>query len=244
MTIRLDDTVRDIVLADFRAAAVFHRYGIPFCCGGECTLAQACRDRCIDQSGIVADIQHACRTHEAPVTGFAEWETETLVAYIVSRHHAYVRLALPAIAAHAAKVAAAHGDSHPWMREVAQIADRLQVELTAHLSSEENVLFPFVVANGDAVRSGEDLPEIPLDRIDQSVRVLEAEHRAATDGLARIRELTGGFAPPPGACATFRVCLQELEAFARDLQAHVHIEDEVLFPRVRGLAVHTAHAGH
>jgi regulator of cell morphogenesis and NO signaling len=236
MTITPEDRVRDIVAADFRTAAVFHRYGIAFCCAGDRTLGQACRERRLDQAEVLDDVERACAQPDSRVPRFDDWQLETLIAYIVGHHHAYVRTAMPAIAAHTQRVAASHGAEQPELRQVARIFEELVLEMTSHMAKEENILFPYIVAAADPARRVDELPEAPFGRIDNPLRVMEAEHEAAGAAMAEIRRLTHGYHAPENVCATFRVCMQELEAFERNLHEHVHLENNVLFPRARTLA--------
>jgi regulator of cell morphogenesis and NO signaling len=233
MDIRRNDTVRDIVTRDFRAAMIFHRHGINFCCGGARPLWEACRERQVDEEEVLDAVARACREPDTGTPRFNEWEPETLIAYIVGNHHAYLRTALPAIAAHTQRLASTHGASRPELQEVADIVEALLSEVTSHLAKEENILFPFIIGAADAVRRGRELPPAPFGRIENPIRMMEAEHELVGVAMDRVRALTDGFTPPADACMTYRVCLQELEALQRDLRTHVHLENNVLFPRAR-----------
>jgi regulator of cell morphogenesis and NO signaling len=236
MVVTPDTTVRDIVVEDYRAAAVFYRHGIDFCCGGARTLADACRERQLDPADVIAAL---ARERSVPGQGLprhAEWSTETLIAYIVSKHHAYVRSGLPAIAAHLRKIVAAHGGNHPELRVMAEVFEALAGELTTHMAKEEKILFPYISAMADAVGRGDRLPVAPFGSVDNPIRMMEDEHDRAGSLMARIRDLSAGYAPPADGCTTYRVCFRELAEFERDLHAHVHLENNVLFPKARALA--------
>lgn len=228
-------TVGEIVAGDFRTAAVFHEFGIDFCCGGRRTVADACRERHVDRDVVLEAIERTC-VQPGSHPRFDEWEPETLVGFIVDNHHAYVRRALPSITAHAQKLAAVHGDRHPELHEVARVADAVATEMTSHMAKEERILFPHIAALADAVRHGRPAPTSQFGPIDNPIRMMEQEHESAGAAMARIRELTGGYVVPEDGCTTYRVCLQELEAFELDLHAHVHLENNVLFPKARVLA--------
>jgi regulator of cell morphogenesis and NO signaling len=154
-----------------------------------------------------------------------------LVSYIVSNHHAFVRQAMPALLAHTTKVAAVHGDQHPELREIAGLFERAADEMTSHMGKEEQILFPYIVALEDAAADAATAPSAPFGTVRNPIRMMEAEHESAGDAMARIRELTSGYAVPPDACTTYRVCFQELEEFERDLHEHVHLENNILFPK-------------
>ena len=227
-------TVRDVVSADFRAAAVFSRYGIDFCCGGQRTIAAACRAHGLPADDVVSDVRQAC-TSSASVPRFADWEPDTLAAYIVANHHAYVKRVLPAITTHTKKVASVHGAEHPEIVEVARIWAAVAEEMSMHMAKEERILFPYIGQLASAARLGDAAPSAPFGSIENPIRMMEEEHDSAGDAMAQIRFFTNGYALPATACTTYRICFQELQAFEEDLHVHVHLENNVLFPKARAL---------
>ena len=224
--------VGEIVTGDFRTAAVFHDFGIDFCCGGRQTLAEACRERNTDPEEVMAALTRSCSV-PGIAPRFDEWSPEALIGYIVGNHHAFVRRALPPLVAHAWKLAAAHGDRHAELRDVAQLIDRVATDMLSHMAKEEQILFPYIAALADAVEHGRHAPHAPFGSIDSPIAMMEGEHETAGAALATIRALTGGYVAPADACTTYRVTLQELEAFERDLHSHVHLENNILFPKAR-----------
>ena len=236
MPVSLDQSVGEIVSRDFRAAAVFHRHRIDFCCGGRRTLEDACRERRVDPLDVLVEIDQACQGRNPSGREIGQLQPDALTAFIVSHHHVYVRRALEALGARTRKVAATHGDAHPEMVEVAQLFEQIAGEMTSHMAKEEGVLFPYIDALAEAVRRGEAAPPAPFGSIENPVRMMEHEHDEAGAIMRRIRELTRDYVVPDGACTTYTVCLRELEEFERDLHEHVHLENNVLFPKARALA--------
>lgn len=230
-----DTTIRDIVAGDFRAAAVFESFKLDFCCGGGQTIDEACRERQVDPNAVIAALSAACAQPDSSATRYAELPASALVAHIVNTHHVYVRAALPAIKAHTEKVARVHGERHPEMVEVDRIFAAVIDEMTNHMFKEEHVLFPYIVNLESAVDDGAAAPTSCFGTVENPIRMMEAEHDSAGSAMARIRDLTNGYTPPADGCTTFRVCLQELEAFERDLHTHVHLENNILFPTARRL---------
>ena len=229
-------TLGDIVSNNYQAAAIFERYGLDFCCGGRSSLAEACRQRQMDMRTVVGELE---RLEDAAVETAAN-DPVGLVAHIVERHHAYVRGAIPVITTHLAKVVAVHGRRHP---EVAGIAAHFEIvshELTLHMMKEEQVLFPYICALADAEQSGAPPPPDVFGTVQNPIRMMEIEHQHAGNELAVIRELSSGFTPPEDACTTFRVVYDELRAFEQDLHRHVHLENNVLFPRAVRLEAEAA----
>jgi regulator of cell morphogenesis and NO signaling len=230
-----DTTVGEIVAGDFRTAAVFHAFGIDYCCSGSRTVAGACGERNIDQDVVLSAVERVCSLPGSSLR-FNEWEPETLIGFIVGNHHAYVRRALPSLIAHTRNIAAVHGERHPELHEVAKLTDAVTNEMISHMAKEERVLFPYIAALADAIRNGRHAPRAPFGPIDNPIRMMVEEHEAAGAAMARIRQLTDGYTVPEDGCTTYRACLHELDAFERDLHAHVHLENNILFPRARALA--------
>lgn len=235
-----DATIRDFVVRDFRAAAVFHRYGIDFCCGGGKTLGEVCRSKQLEESALLREISQACATDTNRPPQFADWEADALTRHIVVEHHGYVRSALPTIAAHARKLAKVHGPAHPALVEVADIFDEVSDEMTSHMMKEEQILFPYIDQLAATRRSGLRPFPAPFGDIGNPIRMMEMEHESAGGAMARIRALTNGYTPPEEGCMTWRVTMKELEAFELDLHAHVHLENNILFPKARALAAPAA----
>ena len=236
MTITAQTTVGELVAEDFRAAAVLNRFGIDFCCGGKRTLADACGLRKVDAARVLSEVHAACTSSDEAAPRFNQWEPQTLVAYIVGNHHTYVRRALPIIATYVRKLAGTHGERHPELIEVERLWHDISDEMSTHMAKEEQVLFPYIVELADAAPRGEVVASPPFGSIEFPIRMMEHEHDSAGAILARIREVTKGYTPPADGCTTYRVCFQELQAFEQDLHAHVHLENNILFPKALALA--------
>ncbi len=213
-------TVGDLVLERPSRSRVFSELGIDFCCGGKKTLERACAERGLDLAEVVARLE----AEPAPAAA-VDWRTQPMSAlcdHIEATHHEYTKAELPRLRAMLDKVARVHGERHPEMIEVAMLFGRLADDLSAHLMKEERVLFP-AMRGIDAGRVVDLSPP---------VRVMLAEHDDAGAILHELRTLTKGYVPPSDACNTFRASLAGLEDFERDLHEHVHLENNVLFPRV------------
>jgi regulator of cell morphogenesis and NO signaling len=226
-----DRTIKDFVTEDFRTAAVFEKYGMDFCCGGGVSLAEACRKNGVDPAVIEKDLAAAV---SEPLDGSqnpADWSTARLVDHIVRVHHEYTRSILPVIQQHATKVAHVHGFNHPETIEIAEHMDRLAGEMAAHMQKEELMLFPYLKGSSEARSSGAVPTPPPFGTVRNPIAVMEAEHQSAGDEMAEVRRLSNDFTAPGDACTTYRVLYQELAQFEADLHRHVHLENNILFPR-------------
>lgn len=235
MTATPEATLRELVATDFRTAAVFERHGLDFCCSGCRTIEQACREAGVDEHALLAELDSVLEAPAAGVPDYKHWDARTLVDHIVSKHHGYTREAIPPLLQHTEKIAGVHGQRHPELVHIAALFRRVADEMTDHMFKEERILFPFIAAIDEARASGRALPRPPFGTVENPIGMMEAEHKFVGDAMAEMRHLTNGFTPPEDACGTYRVTLQELDAFERDLHTHVHLENNVLFPKAVAL---------
>ncbi|HEX7796077.1 MAG TPA: iron-sulfur cluster repair di-iron protein [Vicinamibacterales bacterium] len=221
-------TVGEIVATDFRAARVFEEFGIDFCCGGRQSIAEACENAAIDAQAVERALRALppVAEHDDDVT---RWSTDRLIDHILTNHHAYIRATLPSIARQLAKLAEVHGQRHPELERIAASFDQMSRDLLQHMMKEERVLFPYIQELASTCRG--ERAESPFGCVENPIRMMEREHRAAGDELRFIRELTSDYVPPVDGCATYRVCFAQLAEFERDLHRHVHLENNILFPR-------------
>jgi regulator of cell morphogenesis and NO signaling len=225
--------VGDIVAADYRTAAVFERHGIDFCCGGAVTLAAACAAHRVDPSVLLRELEAATRTPARRDADIGSWTLTRLIDHIKAIHHASVRANAAQTAAYTRKIADVHGDRHPELSEVATAFDQLAAELTAHLEQEEAVVFPAIKRAEAAGRTGAAPEAEDAETIARGIEALAREHEQVGAALHHIRDLAMGYGLPPDACATWSLTYGRLRAFEDDLHKHVHLENNILFPRAR-----------
>lgn len=224
-------TVGNIVADDYRTAAVFKKYGIDFCCGGKNTLTDACERKGLDLKMVLGEINSLPdinnHTHN-----FKEWSASFLVDYIINNHHHFVRSKLPEIKVYAKKVAGVHGRTYPVLEKMLETFLILKEEMLSHLDAEEQLLFPYIKKMEEARKEAtEPDPELQSDSAARAVRMMEEEHEEAGELMAQLEAMSNGFTPPQDACTTFRIYFQNLEAFRDDLHQHVHLENNILFPK-------------
>jgi regulator of cell morphogenesis and NO signaling len=226
-----DTTIGAIVAADHRAAAVFARHGIDFCCGGKQTLREACRAKGLEEQPVAAELAQLDLVPVELAPRFNTWDLDFLADYVVANHHAYLRTVLPVLRGYTKKIASVHGERHPELLQIAEQFRRVADELEGHMMKEEQILFPYIKELSKAERTGRMLSESPFGTIANPIAVMEQEHEGAGEGLERIRALSGGYTPPADGCTTYRVCFAELRDFEADLHQHVHLENNILFPK-------------
>jgi regulator of cell morphogenesis and NO signaling len=225
-------TVGEIVATDFRTASVFEQFGIDFCCGGRRSVADACRTAAADPDAVGRALDALSRETAGGAGDERQWSVGRLIDYIVSTHHEYVRAALPAISQHLAKLVSVHGERHPELARIAATFDEVHQQLQQHMMKEEHVLFPYI--RELATIPGRPHPS-PFGTVKNPIRMMEREHQDAGDEMRLIRELTSGYTSPADGCTTYRVTFAELAQFERDLHRHVHLENNLLFPKAVAL---------
>lgn len=212
---------------------VFEKYQLDFCCQGKQTLSQACETRGLSIDIVVNELAEVSNlsNQTLPVVNTAEMTLGELMDIIIARHHAYVRESLGPIQSHVQKIAKVHGDNHPELREMAACFADVVAEMGPHMMAEENVLFPFIREMEHAVSSGLDLLPPVFGTVRNPVAMMEAQHESAGGLMTRIRFLSLNYSVPDDGCATYRVAMQELKKFELDLHQHVHLENNILFPK-------------
>lgn len=227
------ETIADMVRDQPLRASVFERYQIDYCCNGKRSLEEVCAERGLDAEKLRAEL-----TPPEPAgtpQSFATAPLAHLVDHIVTRHHDYLRANLPSIAQKARRVVSVHGDKHPFLAEVERVFEGLSNELSHHMMKEEMVLFPLIVRMEEAEQDGEGAPPSHCGSVRNPIRVMEHEHDDAGRDLSAIRRLTSNYELPPGACNTFRALYAQLADLERDLHTHIHLENNILFPRATEL---------
>lgn len=223
-------SVGSIVNEDFAAAKVFKGFGIDFCCGGTATLEDACRAAGASVDDVVAALA-AQGEHSTEAIPFDSWPTDLLIDYVLKIHHRNIRAKGPALLADIEKVASVHGDAHPELKQLVTLFAASLDDLENHLQKEEQVLFPYCYDLIDAEMRGESRGQMHCGTVANPIRVMLREHNDEGTRYKYIRILMKEFVAPDDACATYRLMLVELEAFMDALFEHIHIENNILFPR-------------
>jgi regulator of cell morphogenesis and NO signaling len=218
-------SIGEIVAEDFRTAVIFRKAGIDFCCGGKKSIGEACLEKSVNPSALISQLEEIGKTPTSLLDNFNLWKLDFLCDYIMNIHHRFVLANLPELVFYTEKIARVHGEHHPELKEVAELFSKINTELLQHLKMEEEVLFPAIkhALNGDDATARET--------IRSEVTRMTGEHEFAGNAMDTINILTSGYSIPEDACNTYRVALQMLEKFEDDLHIHVHLENNILYPK-------------
>ena len=219
MNITEQTIVGDLVAKDYRTASVFKKQGIDFCCAGNRTIAEACAKKSIDPALVIGNLEEVTTKTNNPVADYNSWPLDLLADYVEKKHHRYVQEKIVEIVPFLNKVASVHGGRHPELLEVQDLFRGCVEELTAHMQKEEQILFPLLRDGLLAQAAG-------------PISVMEREHEEHGDNLETMVRLTDDITPPPFACVTWRALYTGLNQLREDLMAHIHLENNVLFPAV------------
>ena len=227
----LNQTVREIAIEHPTTVRVFESLGIDYCCGGKRSLQDACQ-----RAGVPVEraLDLLAAVKEDSTADIANWggaSAQELIRHIVGRHHNYVRSETPRLMTMFEKVVSRHGQAHPELASIRDLFKALTEELSVHIHKEENVLFPYFEQMEVAVARGAAPLPATFGSVEMPISRMLADHDDAGELLSEMRVLSSGYRTPDSACPTYRALYHGLEEFERDLHQHVHLENNILFPR-------------
>jgi regulator of cell morphogenesis and NO signaling len=223
-------SIREIVANQPSAVAILERFEIDLCAHANNSLNEACAQMQLSTEQVLDKLEESARAAGEQAIDLEALSPSRLIQHIVRTHHQYIRRELPRLKAMAGKVAGKHGVRAPELKRVAVLMEQLHVKLFAHIEKEELILFPFI-AQVDQETASASMTEARFQTVRQPVAMMIREHDAAGTTLEEIRLLTEDFTPPAWACLTHIAFYAGLRAFAADLNRHVELEDNILFPR-------------
>jgi regulator of cell morphogenesis and NO signaling len=236
MTIEATQTVGELAAELPGATREFEKLGIDYCCGGSRSLGQACTQANISVDEALARLQKGLAANGPQEE--RNWKSEPLtelISHINSTHHVFVREECPRIEKLAAKVVSVHRQNHPELLQVQEAFSNLANELSVHLMKEEQILFPYVTMMEEAAAAGETAPPSMFGTVANPVRMMMQEHDGAGDALKNLRAITKDYALPADACVSYKTLYEALQGFEADLHQHIHLENNILFPRAVAL---------
>ncbi len=220
-----NSTVGEIVANDFRTSSVFKNAGIDFCCGGKQLFQEACIEKGINAAELEKEIANITSEPLNEFMNFKNWDPVFLSDYIVNTHHKFVLKNLPELVFYTQKIANVHGENHPELVEVANLFEKINEELLQHLKNEEEVLFPAIkeVVSSNSAKAKQT--------IQSEIERMLGEHDFAGGAMDHINVITKNYKVPEDGCSTYKVAFNLLEQFEDDLHTHVHLENNILFPK-------------
>ncbi len=233
MSVTTAKTVRELAVENPTATRVFEKLGIDYCCGGEKSLEEACAAAHLPVDEVLRSLVNAEKAAQAPAAQ-RNWQSELLadlIDHIIGTHHKYTREELARLEPLFEKVCSVHGKNHSELLPMRDIFRGLSQELIMHMMKEEMMLFPYIVRMEEAVIQKEPVLPPPFGSVQNPVRMMMQEHDSAGEALRALREASAGYRTPADACVSYQTLYQALEAFEADLHQHIHLENNILFPR-------------
>lgn len=231
MQITKDTIVGDLVAKDYRTATVFKQNGIDFCCNGNRTLEEVCKQKEMSVTNIIGELTQASQQASAAQTDFNSWPLDLLADYIEKKHHRYVEEKIQEIKPYLDKICKVHGDHHPELYEINQLFNDSAGELAMHMKKEELILFPAVrrMVKSQMQKTTPEKPQ--FGPINNPIQMMMHEHNNEGERFRQIEALSNKYNPPQDACNTYRVTFAMLKEFEEDLHLHIHLENNILFPK-------------
>lgn len=228
-----NSTVTDIVNSDYRTADVFRKYNIEYCCGGKQPLHTACQLSGANIDQVMTELEEAVReVNTSNTLNFNEWHIDFLTDYIINVHHHYIRKALPHLQSYVDRFADGHRKKFEYLDELQRTVKQLSRTLMPHLQQEEEIIFPYIRQIGHAYYSRESYASLLVRTLRKPVEdIMAHEHETTGRLMQRMREITDNYTPPDNACLSHRVTFLKLKEVDNDLTRHLHLENNILFPK-------------
>jgi len=229
----LNTTVRDIALEQPQATRVFEKLKIDYCCGGDQTLGEACAGIGVEVASLERMLDEA-RPNDFEVDVSIDFQKLTLrelIDHILDKHHVYTKDEMLRLEPLMAKVISVHGGNHSELSEMGALFQQICADLRPHMFKEEQVLFPYVLEMERSVLEKRPAPFAPFGTVKNPVRMMMMEHDTVGDLLRELRASSSNYTVPADGCISYQTLYQALETFEQDLHQHIHLENNILFPR-------------
>lgn len=221
-----EKTIGEWVVENYRTAEVFKKHKIDFCCNGNRSIREACKDNEAQYARIQEELFAVLSGPSQSTIDYQSWPLDLLADYIEKKHHRYVAEKIPTLMQYLKKVASVHGERHPELFQIYELFSQSAAELSAHMKKEELILFPFI----RKMMSTQKTSPSQFDSIQSPIQMMMQEHTNEGDRFREIARLSHNYTPPEDGCNTFRVTYALLNEFEEDLHLHIHLENNILFP--------------
>lgn len=227
----LDKTIGQMVAEDYRTAQIFKNHKIDFCCKGNRTLQEVAEKKGLDLDSLVQELDAVQNQNQSDQPDFKTWPLDLLADYIEKKHHRYVEERIPVLMQYLNKLCNVHGNRHPELLDIFDHFSTTAGELSMHMKKEELVLFPWIRKMVDGTPDGKPLDQPHFGTVRNPIQMMMKEHDDEGERFRKIAELSSDYTPPADACNTYRVAFSLLQEFEEDLHRHIHLENNILFPK-------------
>lgn len=226
-----EKNIGELVAKDYRTAQVFKNHNIDFCCNGERPLSQVCEEHNLDVNQLQKELEDATKEAGNDNTNYENWPLDLLADYIKKTHHKYVTRQSQVLIPYLKKICQVHGNAHPELLEIDKLFNQTANAMATHMVEEETILFPFIHQLVNSEEEGSDLIPPSFKTVESPVAMMKEDHDAEGERFREIVRLSNNYTPPIDACNTYRVTFGLLQEFENDLHKHIHLENNILFPK-------------
>lgn len=224
-------TVREVATELPQSTRLFEALKIDYCCGGNKPLSEACASAGVDVDAVMEMLIKVTEFEEAETMDLQNASLPDLITHILNTHHVFTKSELERLETLTAKVIAVHGNNHPELIHVGELFKLLSADLKPHMFKEEQILFPYILAMVKAKENNHTRPFAPFGTVNNPIRMMMREHDNAGQILREVRALTSDYKAPADACISYQTLYQALEHLEQDLHQHIHLENNILFPK-------------
>ncbi|MCK0162141.1 iron-sulfur cluster repair di-iron protein [Allomuricauda sp. F6463D] len=226
----LEKTIGQMVAEDYRTAQVFKEHKIDFCCKGNRTISEVVAKKGLDLQPLLQELDAVKESNQGDLPDFKTWPLDLLIDYIEKKHHRYVEQQIPILNQYLVKLCKVHGERHPELLKIFEHFNTSAGELAMHMKKEELVLFPWI-RKMVSTPENKNLEPPHFGAVKNPIQMMMQEHDNEGERFRKIAELSSDYTPPADACNTYKVTFSLLQEFEEDLHRHIHLENNILFPK-------------
>lgn len=231
MEINEKSIIGEIVAHNYRYASLFKIFDIDYCCNGNKTIEEAAKEKNLDVSEFVEQLIFSLGISNQDELLFNKWPIDQLAEHIEKKHHRFVEKSISELKPYLEKICKVHGAEHPELFEINSLFNKAAAELTAHMKREELVLFPYIKKMNQSANNGEKIKQAHFGSIENPIEMMKHDHTEEGERFRKIKTLSNGYVAPQDACNTYKVTFALLKEFEDDLHLHIHLENNILFPK-------------
>jgi regulator of cell morphogenesis and NO signaling len=235
MTIQENQIIGELVATDYRTASVFKAHNIDFCCNGSRTIEVVCADIDLQPRALIQQLESVLTLPEGEVKDYQSWAIDELTTYVETVHHSYVERKIGEIKPYLEKITRVHGEKHPELLEINSLFNESAKELLGHMKKEEFVLFPFIKKMVKMQAEGTIVQRPPFGTVENPIDMMHEDHDAEGERFRKIAALSDNYTVPADGCNTYKVTFGLLKEFEDDLHLHIHLENNIMFPKAIAL---------